>query len=358
MKLSQIFIVVIVITLISCSGTVTTDNAQVDADIFPIAAKVNGTIARVLVADNQVVKAGDTLLVIDDNTYRLQMEQADIAVRLATQNINLSRNSSGAISAGVTSAKANLNAIEANIQSTTAAVGAAQVRYDLASKTFRRYQKLIEQNAVTQQQYDVVSADKDAALKQLELTQAQLNALKNERSAALAQVSASKSNADVSDDNVEISRIALKQAQANLELAKLQLSYCTIIAPAGGMVSKKSVQPGQVVAVGQPLLAITSHEKVWVVANLKETQMSDVQPGQDVEIYIDAYDDVTLRGRVQSIAQATGARFSLLPPDNATGNFVKVTQRIPVKIEVLENPDAKAVLRAGMSAYVKINTSR
>jgi membrane fusion protein (multidrug efflux system) len=169
------------------------------------------------------------------------------------------------------------------------------------------------------------------------------------------QVETSKAGVNSSDAGLELAEIAVKQAEANLASAKLQLSYCSILAPADGVISKKNVQNGQVISTGQPLMAVTNNKKIWVVANFKETQIEKMKIGQEAEIVVDAFDDEPLKGKVQSFSQATGSKFSLLPADNATGNFVKVTQRIPVKI-MLENSNRNSNLRAGMSVVVTVKT--
>jgi membrane fusion protein, multidrug efflux system len=150
----------------------------------------------------------------------------------------------------------------------------------------------------------------------------------------------------------------VKQAENNLESAKLQLSYCTITAPANGVISKKNVQKGQVVAIGQPLMAVTNNQNIWVVANFKETQIEKMKVGQEADIEVDAYGDKVFKGKIESFSQATGSKFSLLPADNATGNFVKVTQRIPVKIVLTELKNNASILKAGMSVAVKVNTEK
>ncbi|NJN32953.1 MAG: HlyD family secretion protein [Saprospiraceae bacterium] len=167
-------------------------------------------------------------------------------------------------------------------------------------------------------------------------------------------ISTTQSTINTSDNGIALAELAVKQAEANLESAQLLLSYCVIKAPASGVISKKNVQKGQVVGIGQPLMAITNHEKIWVIANFKETQIEKMKIGQEAEIEVDAYEKKVFKGTIESFSQATGAKFSLLPPDNATGNFVKVTQRIPTKILIDEAKDTNYPLRAGMSVKVKI----
>ena len=327
--------------IISCGGHEETDNAQFETNISPVIPKINSTVSKVLVTDNQAVKKGDTLVLLDDAMYRIAVQQAEIAVLQAEQGVNLS-SSNKAIS------NSSVSSVAANTYSSKAGVEAARVRYDLASKNFERFKNLLSEKSVTQQQFDGIKAEKETAEKLLNVAQGQLLALQK-------QIETTQATVNSSSVGVSLSEIAVKQAKANLESAKLQLSYCAILAPADGIVSKKNVQNGQVVSIGQPLMAITDDKNIWVVANFKETQIEKMKIGQEAEIEVDAFDGEPLKGKVQSFSQATGSKFSLLPADNATGNFVKVTQRIPVKI-VLTDKNATLNLRAGMSVAVKVKT--
>lgn len=327
--------------LASCGTSETTDNAQLETDISPVIPKINSTVIKVLAQDNQEVKKGDTLVLLDDEFYRIALQQAEIRVMYAKQSVKLSGSNKGISNSGVTS-------ISANLVAASAGVDAAKVRLDLAQKNFLRFKNLLDQKATTQQQFDGVKAEKETADKLLKIAEGELFALQK-------QIETSKANLVSSTNGVELAEIGVKEAEVNLASAKLQLSYCTIVSPVDGVVSKKNVQPGQVVSVGQPLMAITNNKNIWVVANFKETQIEKMKIGQEAEIEVDAFSGDPLVGKVQSFAQATGAKFSLLPADNATGNFVKVTQRIPVKI-ILENSNTIEKLRAGMSVTVKVKT--
>lgn len=327
--------------LTSCGNSETTDNAQLETDISPVIPKINSTVAKVLVEDNQAVKQGDTLVLLDDAMYKIAVQQAEIAVLQAQQNVKLSSSNKGVASSGVSTVSANLVAARAGVD-------AAKVRFDLASKNFQRFKNLLDQKSATQQQFDGIKAEKETADKLLNIAEGELFALQK-------QVETSQAGVTSSSAGIELAEISVKQAEANLASAKLQLSYCAILAPADGIVSKKNVQNGQVVSIGQPLMAITNNNKIWVVANFKETQIENMKIGQEAEIEVDAFDGEPLKGTVQSFSQATGSKFSLLPADNATGNFVKVTQRIPVKI-VLTDKNSTSNLRAGMSVAVKVKT--
>jgi len=285
---------------------VSTDNAQVDGHIVPVLGKVGGYVAEVRVVENQAVKAGDTLVVLDDRDFRARLAQndADLAALLATVS---SRTRVGQADAAVAQAQAN----------------ATKAAADLA-----RMEPLAAQNVVSQQQLDAARAGAAAAAAQLASAQAALVG-------ADARVAA---------------------ARASRDQAALQLSYTRIITPSAGVVSKKAVELGQLVAAGQPLMTVVPLEDVWVTANLKETETADVTPGDSADITVDAYKGVHFRGHVESLSPATGAKFSLLPPDNATGNFTKVVQRIPVRIHLDGAVDPAHVLRPGMSVVATIKT--
>jgi membrane fusion protein, multidrug efflux system len=342
--MKKIFILsVLAFTLIlsSCGGKQETDNAQLETDISPVIPKINSTVVKVLVDDNQVVKMGDTLVILDNANYKIAVKQAEVALLLAKQNVKLSSSSQSAANSGVSSVAANGYAANAGVE-------AAKVRLELANKNYIRFKNLLDEKSVTQQQFDGIKAEKETAEKLLKVSEGQVLALQK-------QIASTQAGASTSAESVGLAQIGVKQAENNLEAAKLQLSYCAVLAPADGVVSKKNVQNGQVVAIGQPLMAITNNNKIWVVANFKETQVEKMKVGQEVEIEIDAFDGQTLKGKVASFAQATGSKFSLLPADNATGNFVKVTQRIPVKI-VFTDKNSDTNLRAGMSATVSVTT--
>ncbi|MFN2570924.1 MAG: HlyD family secretion protein [Gemmatimonadales bacterium] len=285
---------------------VSTDNAQVDGHIIPVLPKVGGYVAEVRVTENQSVKAGDTLVVLDDRDFRSRLAQteADLSALLATVS---SRTRVGQADAAV--AQAQANALKANA--------------DLA-----RVEPLAIQNVVSQQQLDAARAAASAA------------------GAQLASAQAALAGADA--------RVAA--ARASRDQAALQLSYARILAPSDGVVSKKSVEIGQLVQPGQPLMTVVPLTDVWVTANLKETETAEVTPGDSAEVTVDAYKGVTFRGHVESLSPATGAKFSLLPPDNATGNFTKVVQRIPVRIRLDGRMDPAHPLRPGMSAVATIKT--
>jgi membrane fusion protein (multidrug efflux system) len=318
-----------------------TDNAQVEADINPIIPKVSGYVTRLSVEDNQIVKEGDTLVVLDDRDLALKVIQAEAALENAKASLATSQ-------ASYTTSQENVLTSRSNTEAADASIEIAQVRARRAEQDFKRYQELIKTNSVTQQQYEQAEAEKDAALKQLDVARRQREALSRETSARKAQ-------STVSDRNIALAQTVVKEREADLQVARLQLSYSYILAPANGVISRKSVQPGQYVQAGQSLFALVTEKQKWVVANFKETQLDKMKAGQVVEIKVDAFPGDVFSGKVESLSPATGAKFSLLPADNASGNFVKVVQRVPVKIVLTEKAEKAALLRAGMNVIVDVH---
>jgi membrane fusion protein (multidrug efflux system) len=292
--------------LIWARSHVATDNAQVDGHIVPLLPKVGGFVLEIRVEENQPVSAGDTLVTLDDRDYRarLQQAEADLAMALATVS---SRQRVGQADAAVRQAQANAEKAHADLD---------------------RITPLAAQGIVSRQQLDAAQTAVRGA------------------DAALAAAQAALLGADA--------RVA--SARAVRDQAALQLSYTRVLAPLGGVVSKKAVELGQLVQPGQPLMSVVPLDDVWVTANLKETETADVTVGDAVEFTADAYPGRRFQGHVESVSPATGARFSLLPPDNATGNFTKVVQRVPVRIRLARLNDSAHPLRPGMSVNVTITT--
>jgi membrane fusion protein (multidrug efflux system) len=320
-----------------------TDNSQIQCYINPIVPKVAGFVEEIRIDDNVYVHKGDTLVRIDDRDLKLKVKQAEVALANAEANVELAKSSES-------STAANVNVANKDISPAQSAIDAAQVRLWQAQQDFDRFKRLLELGSGTQQQFDNAKAAKDLAEKQLEQTQKSVAAYQ-------ARLAASSSNVAVSANNIKVAQIQVEQRQEELDLAKLNLSYATIVAPCDGYVSKKNVQPGQLVAVGQNLFAIVDESEIWVIANFKETQIEKMKVGQKVKIEVDAYPGKDFEGTIQSLQAATGSMFALLPPDNATGNFVKVVQRVPVKIVIDKNQNKDYPLRAGMNvkAIVKVS---
>jgi membrane fusion protein (multidrug efflux system) len=306
----------------------TTDNAQIDGHIDPVIPRVGGYVTVVKVNDNEMVKEGTTIIEIDPRELQIKLENAEAA--LATAQVAL-----GTAEANQHNAEAALAVAQANVKT-------AQVARDKTSHDLARDRNLVAGGAITQQQFEATRGQAETAAAQLETTQ--------------RQVGVAQAQLEVARSGVEAARSTLAQRRNDVDFARLQLTYTKIAAPSSGRVSKKNVEVGQFVQAGQPLLAITEDSGIWVTANFKETDLEEIHPGEPVEIEVDGYPDVKFAGRVESIAAATGARFSLLPPDNATGNYVKVTQKIPVKIAITGGPTSDHPLRPGMSANVIVST--
>jgi membrane fusion protein, multidrug efflux system len=313
---------------------VSSDNAQVDGHITTIAPRLSAFIDRVLVDDNQHVRIGDTLVVLDDRDLRVRLEQAQAELRDAQATVG-SRGRAG-------QAEAQLQVTRAQAASASATVAAAESDYKKAAADLERYRGLAAQRIISAQQLDAAQAAFDAAA-------ANLEAVRKQAAAAGSQVSASGAALRSADAR-------LAAAQAAVEDARLQLSYARITAPASGVIARRNAETGALVEPGQTLMSIVPDAHVWVTANLKETQLAKVRIGDPVEFSVDAYPGRKFSGRVESLSPATGARFSLLPPDNATGNFTKVVQRVPVKIAVDQPTDSTYSLRPGMSVDVDIAT--
>ncbi|HEY3568414.1 MAG TPA: HlyD family secretion protein [Thermoanaerobaculia bacterium] len=323
----------------------TTDDAQLDGNINPVLPRVSGYVQEVLVSDNQPVKPGDVLVRIDTADLQAKVDQEQASLLNAQAAVSVAE-------ASVASARSTAVGARAKVSSNQADVTAARSRAQQAAADVARYKQLLSKEEISQQQYD-------AAVTAAEAARANADAARATTESQRATAQASSSQIEAATRQVAAAQAQVAQHQAALEAARLQLSYAVIKAPVAGFVSKKNVEVGQFVQAGQPLMAIVQQgnnpNDVWVSANFKETQLAKMRPGQTAEIEVDAYPGVTFHGRVESLAAATGARFSLLPPDNATGNFTKVVQRVPVKIVFTDPPDPKRPLRVGMNVNVTVN---
>lgn len=337
--------IVLVLTLLAIGGWmgwkwywaqshVTSDNAQVDSHIVPVLPRVGGFVLEVLVTEHQTVKAGDLLARIDDRDYRARLAQAEADLALAIAGAGSARQT-GQAGAQVSAARANAAAARSTVEQ-------ALANADKAQKDLERMRDLVAQKMMSPQALDAAQAAARAAQ---------------------AQVEASKQSANSAGDQITASSAALTAAQAKVEAARAardlaanQLADTRVVAPTSGVIAAKNVEPGQLVQAGQPLLSVVPLADLWVTANLKETELKDIKIGASVNVEIDAYPDSKVEGHVESISPATGARFSLLPPDNATGNFTKVIQRVPVRIRIQQSEDAARLLRPGMSVTVVITT--
>jgi membrane fusion protein (multidrug efflux system) len=368
-----------------------TDDAQVDGHITSVSAKVYGRVAEVLVKDNEPVKAGQALVKLDARDYQAALDQAKAQLALAeseaqSAGVDVPRTrentASGTSSADAQLLQAQADAMRAEVaydQSRTADLAWAQANVDkskanaqLAQADLARFTPLMEKGEISKQQYDAAKANADATASALKADQEKFVQAQRSVDIAKAQLEAARARvqqaqAGVAAAKADTKQVAIKQADAAAKIAKVQqaraaveaaqlnLEYATITAPVDGVVTHKQVEIGQVVQQGQGLLVVVPLHDVWVTANFKETQLKKMKAGQKAEVKVDTYGK-TFKGHVDSIAGATGAVLSLLPPENATGNYVKVVQRIPVKIVLDPIPQEKAVLRPGMNVEATVIT--
>jgi len=370
----------------------TTDDAQVDGHITPMASKVYGRVAQVLVDDNEAVKAGQVLVKIDPRDYQAALDQAKASLSLAesearSAGVDVPRTREN-VASGNSNADAQLLGAQADLaraqatyeQAQTADLAWAQdnveksrANAELAKADLARYLPLMEKGEISKQQYDAAKANADGSASALKADQEKLAQARRNVDVTNAQLDAAKARVDqahagVASAQADVKQVSMKtadaqakiakveQARAAVEAAELNLSYTEITAPVDGVSTHKQVEPGQIVQAGQGLLVVVPLQSVWVTANFKETQLKNMKPGQNAEVKVDTYGK-TFNGRVDSIAGATGAVLSLLPPENATGNYVKVVQRIPVKIVLDSIPSEKAVLRPGMNVDATVITN-
>ncbi|MEO8719715.1 MAG: HlyD family secretion protein [Ginsengibacter sp.] len=319
-----------------------TDDAQIDADIIPVIPRVSGYVKEVRVTDNQMVHKNDTLIVIDDRDYQIVLEQAEAALVTAISNVHASRANAAVARSGIATSRVGVATIDAQIE-------AANVNIKRATQDFDRYQNLIRDHSITQQEFEKAQASKELAEKQLGILQQQ-------KKQASSQTGVVSSQSNATAQTIEVAESIVKQREVEVTDAKLKLSYTIIKAPEAGKVSRVNVQEGQLLQIGQSTFNIVHGKNIWVVANFKETQLSKMLVGQKVIIHADAFPKHDFMAILSSFSPATGAKFSLLPPDNASGNFVKVVQRIPVKIEFIDQSDSLLKrLRPGMNVDVDVN---
>lgn len=305
-----------------------TDNAQIQQQIVPVNSRVQGYIKEIRFSEYAPVKRGDTLVIIDDSDMRLRVAQA----RADYQNALAGRNV----------ANQTVRVASANVAVSEASIAEAKVVMEMAATDLVRYSKLLEKEAVTRQQYDAAKTDYEAKKARYEM-------LTRQRSATSSVVAETRQRISQNDAGIEL-------AKALLETAELNLSYCVITAPCDGYASRKEIQVGQLVQPGQTLLDVVDAGDMWITANYKETQLKHIEPGSEVKITVDAVPDVKFNGKVESISKATGSSLSILPQDNSAGNFVKVRQRVPVRIVFTSdnNPVEIKKLRAGMNVECEV----
>ena len=335
-KISPLFIIAIVVIAVAVFLGIKnlihnlrydiTDNAQIEAAGIPVISRISGYVDSLNVSDFSQVKVGTPLLSIDSREFVLAVQQAEADVQSAEAELLNAE-------AGKKNAEAALNVAETNKE-------LQKIKTDKAMSDYNRDKALFSDGSITQKQIDDSRINMEAMQKALDVTSDQIKVAMAQQSTAQALVKRAE---------------ALKETRkAMLDQAKLKLSYCSISAPASGKIGKCNISTGQFLQAGQTLFTIVNNEKFWVIANFKETQLKSLKEGGEANLIVDGFPDKKITGRITSLSEATGARFALLPPDNATGNFVKVTQRVPVKIEIENFNEYKNLLRAGMSVTVEV----
>ena len=307
----------------------TTDNANIEASNLPVLARVAGYIDSLYVTDYGQVKAGDLLIVIDDREYKIALQQTIADLQSAEADFENSK-------AGLVNAEKSLQLAKANLE-------VQRARLDKSQSDLKRDQALFEDGSITTKQLD------DSKSNQL-INQRVYNSNVDQVGTAQAQIRTAQAQ-------IQKAQAQIDMRKALVEQAKLRLSFTKIYAPASGKIGRKGIDRGQYVQPGQTLFTILNSDNFWIIANFKETQLQRMKEGQAVNIELDGYPDVEIKGKVSSMSEATGSKFALLPPDNSTGNFVKITQRVPVRIEIDNVGQYKSILRGGLSltAEVKVN---
>ena len=379
-----VVLAVVLVFWLRSRGHEATDDAQVDGRITQIAAKVGGPVLKVNVDNNNAIGAGTVLVQIDPRDYEVAVEKAKAELAdaqanaaAATTNVPISRiettagvnTASGGVQqaeAGVTGAEREIQVAQANVVSAQARQREKEAAATKAARDVERFRGLVQKDEISQQQFDAAVAAADAARASADAAKSEVIAAQGsitvaeqraqQARGAAAQARAGLATAQTAPQQLQVTQARaaaaqarVAQAHAALKQAQLNLEYTAIKVPGAGIVSRKAVEPGQIVQPGQPLMAIVDLEKIWITANFKETQLKSMRPGQKATVEVDALGGREFEGHIDSIAAATGAKFSLLPPENATGNFVKVVQRIPVKIYLEAGQDPDHRLRPGMS---------
>lgn len=305
-----------------------TDNAQIRRNIIPVNSRVQGFIRKVYFDDFQFVHKGDTLVELESAEYALKVVQAQANYQRALME-------NTAMETVISTTANNLSVSDASIEE-------LRIRLSQAEKDFRRYEQLYGQKAVTRQQYDNAKADYEATKAKYEML------VRQKKSTSLVK--------DEQTQRLEQNRTNIEVARAAQHLAELNLSYTVIVAPCDWVTSRRAIQEGQLIQPGQTLLSLVEYDRVWVIANYKETQIPNIRQGMPVRIEVDAVPGVEYRGEVATLSNATGAQFSVIPQDNSAGNFVKVEQRVPVKIVFTDENSKENInrLRSGMNVECEV----
>lgn len=359
-------------------GFESTDDAQVDAEVVALAPRIGGVVAKVAFGENQAVKAGQVLAELDDAPVKARLAQAEANLEVAIANAAAAdaetRLTDTSARANRTVASASLQAASAGAMSSRdqiaeaeARVASAQSALTQATNDRDRTTKLVQSGALSQAQLDQVRTEFDTATAALAQAKAHLGSLRANATEAASHVQEASAKADQARQvdvvvaqslaRAKAAHAQVDQLRAARDLAALDVTYTKIIAPSDGVVSKKNVSVGQTVGAGTPIVQLVPAQAAWITANFKETQIGKMHAGQPAEIAVDAFPGVTLHGEVESFSAATGAKFALLPPDNASGNFTKVVQRVPVRVKIVDLPPSTA-LRPGMNADVTVDTRK
>jgi membrane fusion protein (multidrug efflux system) len=396
-KLGRVLVLVLIVAVLAVAGYYvwrhfntyeTTDDAQIDGHINAISARISGYVSEVLVTDEKYVNAGDVLVRIDPKDYeaalaKAEADLADAQAALETSRIDipitntntasqLKTANSGRVDsvAFLSGAERQLAAAQARVESARAQVREAQANLSKANDDVRRYKLLVDKDEIARQQYDTAVSAAAAAQATLDARTAAVREAEQKLVVAQSAIEQARTKIDQADASIESALTAPKQVavsetraksalaqvaqrRALVQQAKLNLSYCTVVAPVTGIVGKKTVELGENVSPGEQLMAVVPLDDVWITANFKETQLSRMNPGQRVKFSVDAYGK-EYTGRVEAIGGASGSRFSLLPPENATGNYVKVVQRVPVRIDLDPGQNDDHRLRPGLSVDPRV----
>jgi multidrug resistance efflux pump len=357
---------------------VSTDDAQIEGNITTISPRVKGQVAAVYVSENQFVRKGDKLVQIDDRDYKVALQQAQAAYDQSVSSLlaastavpqqsTLASAQTAQAQAGVSGSVSGVLDAQERIATAQSDLDAARANAVKAQHDVARARELASEGAISQSQLDAAQAayatavaQRDAAAQGVVAARATLDQAQSAVLASRAQLEQAQTGAQstqIKSAQAAVTAAQVKAAAAALANAKLQESYTLITAPVGGVVSKKSVNVGDTLSVGQPLMALADQRHLWVTANLKETQIRNVRVGQPVDIHVDAFPHRVFKGKIESVSAATGATFALIPPDNASGNFTKVVQRVPVRVAIDPSSDPEGLLRQGLSVEVSIDTT-
>lgn len=365
--------------MIAHRGLESTDDAQIDAEVVALSSRTNGVVVKVLFEDNTRIEAGAVLAEIDPEPAKARLAQAEANLeaakaalaaaesdaRLSTTNAKATNK---AASASLSAAAAGATASRDQINEARARVAAAEASSAQTKTDLERVERLVSSGALSQAQLDQARTSNDTAIAHLAQARANLSTLESSAAQAMSRVGEASARVDqtrdvdtvvsIAEARARSARAKVAELEAVTNLAALDLSYTKIVAPQSGVVSKKTISVGQTLAAGSPIAQLVPTKTLWVTANFKETQVGKMRPGQVVEVSVDALPDQKLHGTVESLSAATGSRFALLPPDNATGNFTKVVQRIPVRIKLEGVSPESTALRPGMSVEVTVDTRR